>query len=80
MFRDEADFEKVIGQLDVDAGPNPAHREELRRQVLTAFNQSGQEPAARMIVFRTLRKMIMKNTLTKTAAAAVIVVGLGLAA
>ncbi|MHC4145548.1 MAG: hypothetical protein ACYSUD_12320 [Planctomycetota bacterium] len=79
MFKDEADFEKVVGRLDVDAGPNPAHREELRRQVLSVFNQGEREHATRMIALGKLRRMIMKNTSARIAAAAVIVIGLGMA-
>ncbi|MGB2863134.1 MAG: hypothetical protein WBC05_07390 [Sedimentisphaerales bacterium] len=74
MFKDEADFEKVVGRLNIDSEPNPAHREKLRRQMLSVFNQAGQEPATRIIVFRTLRRIIMKSNITKFAAAAVIII------
>jgi len=80
MFKNEADFEKTVSRLNIDDKPNPAHREKLHRQVVSVFSQAGNEPAARMVVFRTLRMMVMKNVLVKIAAAAVIVVGLGLAA
>jgi hypothetical protein len=57
MFKDEADFEKVVGRLNVDTEPNPAHRQKLRRRVLSVFNQAEQESATRIIVFRTLRRI-----------------------
>ncbi len=74
MFKDEADFEKVVGRLNIDTEPNPAHRENLRRQMLSVFNRAKQESATRIIVFRTLRNLIMKSPITKIAAAAVIII------
>jgi len=80
MFKDEADFEEVVGRLNIDTEPNPVHRENLRRQVLSAFDETEQESQEQTTPFGVLRKMIMKNTFTKIAAAAVIVIGLGMAA
>jgi hypothetical protein len=74
MFKDEADFEKVVGRLNIDTEPNPAHRENLRRQMLSVFNQATQEPATQIIVFRALRSLIMKSPITKIAAAAAIII------
>ncbi len=74
MFKDEADFEKVVGRLNIDTEPNPAHRENLRRQMLSVFNQAEQESATRIIVFRTLRRLTMKSPITKIAAAAAIII------
>ena len=79
MFKGEADFKKFVGRLNVDDEPSPEHREKLRREVLSVFNQAEQEPATRRIVFRTLRSTIMKNTITRIAAAVVIIIGLGIA-
>ena len=58
MFKDEADFEKVVGRLNIDTEPNTAHRQKLRRQMLSVFNQTEQKPTNRIIVFRTLRRII----------------------
>jgi len=74
MFKDEADFEKVVGRLNIDTEPNPAHRENLRRQMLSVFNRAKQESATRIIVFRTLRRLTMKSPITKIAAAAAIII------
>lgn len=41
MFENEHDFRKLVQGLKIDAEPNPAHRERLRRQMLQAFEQSG---------------------------------------
>ncbi len=73
MFKDDADFKKVVGRLKVDTEPNPKHRENLRRQVLCEFEQAGQKPATRIIAFRTLRRTIMKSPITKLATAVVII-------
>ena len=40
MFKDEADFEKVVGRLNIDTEPNLIHCENLRRQMLSAFNET----------------------------------------
>jgi len=74
MFKDEADFEKVVGRLNIDAEPNPEHKQKLRRQMLSIFNQAEQEHTNRVIVFRALRRIIMKSPITKIAAAAVIII------
>jgi len=74
MFKDEADFEKVVGRLNIDTEPNLEHRQKLRRQMLSVFNQAEQEPATRIIVFRALRSITMKSPFTKIAAAAVIII------
>ena len=76
MFKDEADFEKVVGRLNIDTEPNPAHREKLRRRMLSVFNEAEQEPATRTIVFRTLRRITMKSPITKIATAAVIIIAI----
>jgi hypothetical protein len=78
MFKDEADFEKVVGRLNVDTEPNPAHRENLRRQMLSVFNQAEQEPSTRIIVFRALRSFIMKSPITKIATAAAIIIAVSI--
>ncbi len=74
MFKDESEFEKIVNRLKIDTEPNPKHREELRRQVLSAFNEAGRRTTTRIIDFKTIRRKIMKSPLTKIAAAAVIVI------
>ncbi len=71
MFKDEADFEKVVGRLNIDTEPSPAHRETLRRQMLSVFNKTSQKRTTPLGVFR---RTIMKNPIAKLAAAAVIIV------
>jgi outer membrane lipoprotein-sorting protein len=76
MFKDEADFKKIIGRLNIDTEPNPVHREKLRRRMLSVFNQTEQKPTSRIIVFRTLRRLIMKSPVTKIATAAAIIIAI----
>ncbi len=78
MFKDEADFEKVVGRLKIDTEPNPEHKQKLRRQMLSIFNQTEQKPASRIIAFRTLRSLIMKSSITKLATAAVIIIAVSI--
>jgi hypothetical protein len=39
MFENEHDFRKLVSGLKIDAEPNPAHHDRLRRQMLQAFEQ-----------------------------------------
>lgn len=69
MFKNENDFKKIVSQLNIDDKPNPAHRENLRRQMLSAFSE-GQQP-------KTAWRAIIKSPITKLAAA-VIIIAVGL--
>ena len=74
MFKDESELNKIVNRLNIDTEPNPKHRENLRRQMLSVFNEAEQQPAARIIVLQTLRRKIMKSPITRIAAAAVIII------
>ncbi len=76
MFKNEADFEKVVSRLNVDAEPNPAHRENLRRQMLSVFNETDQQSQKQITPFGVFRRVVMRNTLTKIAAAIAVVAAL----
>jgi hypothetical protein len=76
MFKDETDFEKIVNRLKIDTEPNPKHRENLHRKILAALEE--EQPAMRTIVLRTLRSIIMKSPITKLAAAAVIIIVMGI--
>ncbi len=78
MFKDEADFEKVVGRLNIDTEPNQEHKQKLRKQMLSAFNQAEQKPQIRIIAFRTLRSLIMKSSITKLATAAAIIIAVSI--
>jgi hypothetical protein len=47
MFENEREFRKVVARLEIDAEPNPAHRERLRRQMLATFEAT--QKAARRV-------------------------------
>ena len=72
MFKNQADFERIVSRLNIDTEPNPAHRENLRRQMLSVFNETAQKRTTLLGVFR---RSIMKSPITKLAAAAVIIIG-----
>ncbi len=74
MFKDESEFKKIVNRLKIDAEPNPKHRENLRRQMLSVFNEAGRRPATRITVLQILRRKIMKSPITRIAAAAVIII------
>jgi hypothetical protein len=70
MFKNEDDFKKIVSRLNIDNKPNPVHRENLRRQMLSAFNE-GQQP-------KSIWQSIIKSPITKLAAAAVIIIAIGI--
>ncbi len=74
MFKDESEFKKIVNRLNIDTEPNPKHRQELRSQVLSVFNEAEQRPATRIIDFKTIRRKFMKSPITRIAAAAVIII------
>ena len=79
MFNNETDFKKLISRLNVDGKPNSAHRERLRRQMLSVFNETSKSRPVRMLpagTWQVLRRSIMTSKVTKLAAAAVIVIAL----
>ena len=73
MFKDEADLEKVVSRLNIDAEPDPAHRENLRRQMLSVFNEADKHSQKGTALLGVFRRTFMKNPMTKIAAAAAIV-------
>ena len=74
MFKNEADFEKTVSRLHIDDRPNAAHREGLRREMLAAFDETGQQSQKRTTPLGVLWRTIMKSPITKLAAAAVIII------
>ncbi|MHC4741844.1 MAG: hypothetical protein ACYS8Z_08040 [Planctomycetota bacterium] len=77
MFKDEADFEKIVGRLNIDDEPNPEHREKLRGEMLEAFEAAGQPPGQ---AAQDEGKIVPMSPLVKFAAAAavLIVAGIGI--
>jgi len=71
MFKNEADFERIVSRLNIDNKPNPAHRENLRWQMLSVFNKTGEQPTTQS---RPLWRTIMKSPITRLAAAAVVII------
>ena len=76
MFEDESEFRKTIDRLNIDTGPDLAHRDDLRRQMLRVFNEPKQQSQKPVTPNGVLRRTIMKNPITKLAAAAVIIIAI----
>lgn len=79
MFKDECEFKRVISRLEIDTEPNPAHRENLRREMLSVFTEAGRRAANRTINFNTIQRAVRKIPVTRIAAAAVIMIGVFIA-
>ena len=78
MFKNEDDFKKIVSRLNIDDAPNEAHRQNLRRQMLSAFTKSRRDVLAGTISWQTIGSRIMKNPITKLTAAAVIIIAVSL--
>ena len=74
MFKNEDDFKNIVNRLDIDDKPNDTHRENLRRQVLSAFNETQQKTSPHAATWQNVGRTIMNSRLTKLAAAAVIII------
>jgi len=68
MFKDEKDFKKIVERLEIDSKPRPAHREKLRRQMLSVFKETC-ERSLLTGAWQFLGRTIMKSKITKLAAA-----------
>ena len=73
MFKNEADFEKTVGRLMIDDKPNTAHRDNLRREMLSVFGKK-----KRITSICAFGRIIMRNRITKAAAAAVIIIAVSI--
>lgn len=76
MFNNENDFKKLISRLNIDTKPSPAHRENLRRQVLSVFNETRQPRRVRILsadTWRTFGSTIIKSQITRLAGVAAVV-------
>jgi len=76
MFTNENDFKKLVSRLNIDTRPNPTHRENLRREMLSAFSKTRRPRPAETSsagAWRTITRAIVKSRITKLAAAAVII-------
>lgn len=74
MFKNESDFKKLIDRLDIDTEPNPNHRENLRREMLSVFNEtrpSQQVDPVAAGARRAVTTTILQSRIAKVAAAVI---------
>jgi len=77
MFGNEKDFEEIVNRLKIDTKPNSSHRENLREEMLSVYNDTKQQSQKHTTPFGVFRRTIMRNPITKfTAAAAVIIIAI----
>ena len=76
MFGNEKDFEEIVNRLNIDTKPDSSHREKLREEMLSVYNDTKQQSQKHTTPFGVFRRIIMRNPITKIAAAAVIIVGI----
>ncbi len=74
MFENERDFERVVADLRIDAEPNPAHREQLRRKMLTTYAEAGRYWGTDPAVLARPKATSWTVSIAKLATAAAIVV------
>ena len=75
MIKNESDFKKIVDRLEIDTQPSDAHRENLRRRMFSVFNEA-QSSSTRTDTWQILGRTIMRNPISKLAAAAVIIVAI----
>ena len=73
MFKDENEFKKIVNKLNIDTTSDSAHREKLKQQMLSIFDDTSQKPTTG--IFKPdIWRNIMKNPIIKLSAAAIIVI------
>lgn len=74
MFRDEQELMRAVQRLDINAKPDPDHREALRDQMLTAFREPSGDQAAppRRHAPGQVRRFVMRSKPFRFAAAAAV--------
>ena len=73
MTNNEKQFEQIVAGLNIDDQPNAEHKQALRKQMLAACNQVTSEGTA--IRIQPVWSRIMKSNITKSATAAIIILG-----
>ncbi len=71
MSENEDDFRNIVGGLNPDAAPDPAHKEKLRRQMLAEFAKAAEETKAGRLKRRILNSRLAKYAIAASIAAAV---------
>ncbi len=74
MFKNEDDLKRIISRLKIDTEPNPVHKDNLRRQMLSEFNKTRQRPLLDTDLWQITRGIIMNRRIIKLATAAVIII------
>jgi hypothetical protein len=72
---EESDFDSIVGRLDIDERPRPSHRDRLRWEVLSTFNEIRRRTVPRWTVPEAVRRIMMRGLFLKIAVTAVIVIG-----
>ena len=78
FFHDESEFRKAVEKIDIDTDPRPEHRSQLRRQMLSAFNESQDQAGGTTKAPAALWRIIMNRMTFRLAVAAVVVIGLAI--
>ena len=76
MFGNEKDFEEIVNRLNIDTKPNSSHRDKLREEMLSVYNDTKQQSQKHTAPLGVFRRIIMRNSITKLAAAAVIIIAI----
>jgi tetratricopeptide (TPR) repeat protein len=76
MFEDESEFKKIVDRLNIDTDSDPAYQKSLRQKMLSVFNESNNKSQKSTTPFSVVRRIIMRNPVTKLAAAAAIIIAI----
>jgi hypothetical protein len=74
MFENEKDFEEIVNRLNIDTGPNSSHREKLREEILSVYNDTKKQSQKHTTPFGVFKETITKSLVIRITAAAVTII------
>ncbi len=78
MFNNQDDFKNIVEKLNIDDKTNESHKQRLRQQMLSVFDEAQKETTHTAGRWKTIGRTIMKSKITKLAAAVVIITAVAL--
>ncbi|MHC4444509.1 MAG: LolA-like protein [Planctomycetota bacterium] len=65
MYRSEDELQEIVNRLDIDTEPNPEHREKLRQEMLSVFEDSNEQIIGSEVEATTLSKRQKHNIMER---------------
>ena len=62
MFENEKDFGEIVNRLNIDTKQDSSHRENLREEMLSVYNDAKQQSQKHTTPSGVFRRKIMRNS------------------